>query len=202
MAIKPNKKIDFEYEYVSGDSVLSIWLRLYESSDCGMSIGVLDENGEIAISFPVNMFAEITDFLISQGVIENRRTISSSLPVQKTVVQKSSSLPKPKLVSSRPISKPKVTNNTPVVVDLEQDENEDDLSEYPESIRDQIRQEQDRISEIQKAVDNATPIMALSSTVEQTDIPEEEAENILKERQAALRRAQSSPKKIKKREED
>jgi hypothetical protein len=56
MAIKSNKKIDFEYEYVNGDAVFSIWLRLYESADCGMSIGVLDENGENSITINVFVF--------------------------------------------------------------------------------------------------------------------------------------------------
>lgn len=201
MAIKSNKKIDFEYEYVNGDAVFSIWLRLYESADCGMSIGVLDEHGEIAISFPVGMFAEITDFLISQGVLEGRRTVSASLPVQKTVTQKTSSLPKPRLVSSRPISKPKIVNNQPTVVDLEQD-GEDDLSEYPEEVREQIRQEQARLIEIQNSLDGVTPTMSLSSSVEQTELPEEEAKTILQERQAALKRAQSGAKKIRKRDEE
>lgn len=201
MAIKSNKKIDFEYEYVNGDAVFSIWLRLYESADCGMSIGVLDENGEIAISFPVGMFAEITDFLINQGVLEGRRTVSASLPVQKTVTQKPSSLPKPRLVSSRPISKPKTATNGPTIVDLEQDGG-DDLSEYPEAVREQIRQEQARLNDIQSAIDGATPTMSLSAAAEQTELPEEEAKNILQERQAALKRAQGAAKKIKKRDDD
>ncbi len=200
MAIKSNKKIDFEYEYVNGDAVFSIWLRLYESADCGMSIGVLDENGEIAISFPIGMFAEVTDFLIAQGVLEGRRTVSASLPVQKTVTQKPSSLPKPRLVSSRPISKPKISSG-PTIVDLEQDGG-DDLSEYPEEVREQIRQEQARLNDIQNAIDGATPTMSLSAAAEQTELPEEEAKNILQERQAALKRAQGAAKKIRKRDDE
>jgi len=200
MAIKSNKKIDFEYEYVNGEAVFSIWLRLYESADCGMSIGVLDENGEIAISFPIGMFAEVTDFLIAQGVLEGRRTVSATLPVQKTVTQKPSSLPKPRLVSSRPISKPK-TSNGPTIVDLEQDGG-DDLSEYPEEVREQIRQEQARLNDIQNAIDGATPTMSLSAAAEQTELPEEEAKNILQERQAALKRAQGAAKKIRKRDDE
>jgi len=200
MAIKSNKKIDFEYEYVNGDAVFSIWLRLYESADCGMSIGVLDENGEIAISFPIGMFAEVTDFLIAQGVLEGRRTVSASLPVQKTVTQKPSSLPKPRLVSSRPISKPKISSG-PTIVDLEQDGG-DDLSEYPEEVREQIRQEQARLKDIQSAIDGATPTMSLSAAAEQTELSEEEAKNILQERQAALKRAQGAAKKIRKRDDE
>lgn len=200
MAIKSNKKIDFEYEYVNGDAVFSIWLRLYESADCGMSIGVLDENGEIAISFPIGMFAEVTDFLIAQGVLEGRRTVSASLPVQKTVTQKPSSLPKPRLVSSRPISKPKISSG-PTIVDLEQDGG-DDLSEYPEEVREQIRQEQARLNDIQSAIDGATPTMSLSAAAEQTELSEEEAKNILQERQAALKRAQGAAKKIRKRDDE
>ena len=200
MAIKSNKKIDFEYEYVNGDAVFSIWLRLYESADCGMSIGVLDENGEIAISFPIGMFAEVTDFLIAQGVLEGRRTVSASLPVQKTVTQKPSSLPKPRLVSSRPISKPKISSG-PTIGDLEQDGG-DDLSEYPEEVREQIRQEQARLNDIQSAIDGATPTMSLSAAAEQTELSEEEAKNILQERQAALKRAQGAAKKIRKRDDE
>lgn len=200
MAIKSNKKIDFEYEYVNGDAVFSIWLRLYESADCGMSIGVLDENGEIAISFPIGMFAEVTDFLIAQGVLEGRRTVSASLPVQKTVTQKPSSLPKPRLVSSRPISKSKISSG-PTIVDLEQDGG-DDLSEYPEEVREQIRQEQARLNDIQSAIDGATPTMSLSAAAEQTELSEEEAKNILQERQAALKRAQGAAKKIRKRDDE
>jgi hypothetical protein len=200
MAIKSNKKIDFEYEYVNGDAVFSIWLRLYESADCGMSIGVLDENGEIAISFPVGMFAEITDFLIAQGVLEGKRTVSASLPVQKTVAQKSSSLPRPRLVSSRPIFKPKNITNGPTIVNLEQDDG-DDLSEYPEAVREQIRQEQARLNDIQNAIDGATPAMSLSAAADQTELTEEEARNILQERQIALKKAQDVTKKIKKRDD-
>jgi hypothetical protein len=147
------------------------------------------------------MFAEITEFLIAQGVLEGRRTVSASLPVQKTVSQKPSSLPKPRLVSSRPISKPKTSSSGPTIVDLEQDGG-DDLSEYPEAVREQIRQEQARLHEIQNAIDGATPTVSLSAAAEQTDLPEEEAKNILQERQAALKRAQTSAKKIKKRDDD
>lgn len=200
MAIKSNKKIDFEYEFESGESVFSIWLRLYEAADVGMSIGVLDEEGEIAISFPISMFSEVTDFLVSQGVIETKKSLSSALPVQKTIPSKQGILPKPRIVSSKPSFKSKPIVK-PTVVDLEND-NQDDLSEYPEEVRDRILEEQERLNSIHNAVEGSVPAMSLSSNAEQQDLPEEEAKNILQERQSAMQKAKNSIKKIKRKEDE
>lgn len=200
MAIKSNKKIDFEYEYGSGDSLFSVWLRLYEAPDCGMSIGILDENGDIAISFPVSMFSEITEFLISQGIIEGKAPSQSFLPTQKTVQKKTISLPKPRLVSSSPLYKKAPMR--PTKVDLEQDD-ADEFSDYPEEIREQLIREQERLNNIQSALEGATPTMSLSSPSEQEEeLPEEEAKNMLEERKAALNRSKAVAKKIKRRDDE
>ena len=55
MAIKSNKKIDFEYEHECNGNTYSISLRLFESPEYGPCIGLLDENGDVATSLPVGI---------------------------------------------------------------------------------------------------------------------------------------------------
>jgi peptidoglycan biosynthesis protein MviN/MurJ (putative lipid II flippase) len=53
----------------------------------------------------------------------------------------------------------------------------------------------------QNAIDGATPAMSLSAAADQTELTEEEARNILQERQIALKKAQDVTKKIKRRDD-
>ena len=137
MAIKSNKKIDFEYEHENDGNTYAIPLRLYQDPVYGTAIGLLDDNGEVAVSFPVAMFSEITEFLIEQGVIENKKAIISQpikLPkqVKPTASSKQPSLPKPRLVSSKAnsVTVKSEIKPDPIPLDLEQE----DSDEYSECL--------------------------------------------------------------------
>jgi len=209
MAIKSNKKIDFEYEHENDGDTYSIALRLHNSSEYGASIGVLDDNGEVAINFPVSMFPEITDFLIDQGIIEGKKIaitppvkmpkITKTLPSAKPV-----SLPKPRVISQKqtvnPFNMASSKNGRDVIpVDLE-DTSDDEYSDLPEEIRSQLADENDRIKTIQSAVEGASPAMMLSENATQLDLSEDEVASIMQEREAAAKRAQSSIKKVRKKD--
>lgn len=210
MAIKSNKKIDFEYEHENDGEVYSISLRLHNSSEYGASIGVLDENGDVAINFPVHMFSEITDFLVDQGVLEGKKIITNApvklpRPRPNAISQpKTVTLPKPKIVSSKNTINPlrpqaAVTDSRGrqvIPVDLEQDDG-DDFADLPVEIQQQLHSESARIEDINAAVDGIEPTMTLHSKVSQGDLTDDEIASIMSERQSAMQK-QSEAKKIRK----
>lgn len=211
MAIKSNKKIDFEYEHENDGEIYSISLRLHNSSEYGASIGILDENGDVAINFPVHMFSEVTDFLIDQGVLEGKKLIANA-PVKLPKPNRPSlnnqpktvSLPKPKIVSSKNNVNPLKPQSTisdnrgrdVIPLDLEQDDG-DAYTDLPIEIQQQLRNENARIQDLSSAVDGIEPTMSLHSKVLQADLTDDELQNIMVERQAALQK-QSETKKIRK----
>lgn len=195
MAIKSNKKIDFEYEHESNDQKYVISLRLHESAEYGPSIGLLDENGEVAANFPVAMFPEITEFLVTQGVIEGRKSSPQlpRLPLAKpapSVGSSKPSLPKPRVVSSKPSVNPlrptTVAGHEVVPVDIEGEGDE--------------TAEEATLRQIREAMDGSNPAMSLSVDAEQSPtLSEEENNAIMAERTAAAAKAKSAPsRKIKK----
>jgi hypothetical protein len=210
MAIKSNKKIDFEYEHENDGDTYAIALRLHNSTEYGASIGVLDENGEVAINFPVSMFPEITDFLVDQGIIEGKKSITTP-PVKMPKINKPVAttkpvtLPKPRLTSQRQTVNPLMTSASKgrevISVNLE-DDTGDEYADLPEEIREKLARESDRIQNIQSAVEGSSPAMSLSESATQLELSEEEAANILQEREAAAKRAQNSIKKIRKKSND
>ena len=204
MAIKSNKKIDFEYEHENDGNTYAIPLRLYQDAIYGTAIGLLDDNGDVAVAFPVAMFSEITEFLVEQGVVENKK-VPIAQPVKLPKLNKSTtsnkpiSLPKPRLVSNK-IKDAVVKTadaSSPIKVDLEQD-TLDDFSEYPAEIQQQLRQEQERVANLHTAVDGLSPTLSLSENVNQLNLSEEEVESIMQEREAAMKRAKNSERKIRK----
>lgn len=204
MAIKSNKKIDFEYEHENDGNTYAIPLRLYQDAIYGTAIGLLDDNGDVAVAFPVAMFSEISEFLVEQGVIENKK-VPIAQPVKLPKLNKSTtsnkpiSLPKPRLVSNK-IKDAVVKTadaSSPIKVDLEQD-TLDDFSEYPAEIQQQLRQEQERVANLHTAVDGLSPTLSLSENVNQLNLSEEEVESIMQEREAAMKRAKNSERKIRK----
>lgn len=208
MAIKSNKKIDFEYEHENDGDTYSIALRLHNSAEYGASIGVLDENGDVAINFPVAMFPEITDFLIDQGIIEGKK-VSVTPPVKTPKITKPVSaskpvtLPKPRIVSQKQTINPfnMASNNSrnPIPVDLE-DNTEDEFSDLPVEIRNQILSEGDRIKNIQAAIEGAEPAMSLSENATQLELSEDEVASIMQEREMAAKRSQGAIKKVRKKD--
>jgi hypothetical protein len=87
--------------------------------------------------------------------------------------------------------------SSPIKVDLEQD-TLDDFSEYPAEIQQQLRQEQERVANLHTAVDGLSPTLSLSENVNQLNLSEEEVESIMQEREAAMKRAKNSERKIRK----
>lgn len=204
MAIKSNKKIDFEYEHENDGNTYAIPLRLYQDAIYGTAIGLLDDNGDVAVAFPVAMFSEITEFLVEQGVIENKKVpIAQPVKLPKlnksTTSNKAISLPKPRLVSNKIKGAVVETADatSPIKVDLEQD-TLDDFSEYPAEIQQQLRQEQERVANLHTAVDGLSPTLSLSENVNQLNLSEDEVQSIIQEREAAMKRAKNSERKIRK----
>ena len=210
MAIKSNKKIDFEYEHENDGEVYAISLRLHNSVEYGASIGVLDENGDVAINFPVAMFSEITDFLIDQGVIESKRIIANApvklpKPNKPNVASQNKpvTLPKPRLVNNKVVNPLRAFSvnqgnkqSDMISVDLENDDG-NDYSEYPEEIQQQLKSENMRIQNLNSAIDGIEPTLSLHSAATQNDLSEEDIASIMAERQSAVNR-QSETKKIRK----
>ena len=168
-------------------------MRLFESQEYGPCIGLLDENGEVATSLPVAMFPEVTEFLVTQGVIEGRRpSTSPSLP--KPVAKLSApvarpSLPKPRLVQSKQSVNPLKPSREVVIVDLENDTGG--------------TEEEDTIRQIQEAVEGSSPATSLVTKAEQSPvISDEEARLILEERQNAMKKAQTAAKRIRKKSDE
>lgn len=211
MAIKSNKKIDFEYEFASqsGESSYSILLRFYSTEEYGPTIAVLDDDGEPSINFPVSMFSEVSDFLIEQGILENRKNISSpqvsnKLPRSTTSSSNRPLLPKPKLVSSKShfVNPLKVGNKQvdAVEVDLE-DEDDDDLLDAPDDMKESLQKEKDRLEGIQSAIEGTVPVHSLSMNAEQKELTEEEMQRIMEERQNARNKAKPAQKTVRRKEE-
>jgi hypothetical protein len=210
MAIKSNKKIDFEFEHENDGDTYAINLRLHNSSEYGASIGVLDENGDVAINFPVSMFVEVTEFLIDQGVIEGKKTlVAPAMPVKipkinkAPVAAKQTTLPKPRIVSQKtainPFAVTSANHSNSIPVDLEED-NGDDYEELPQEIRKQIANESERLKYIQEAVEGSSPTMSLSDSASQLDLSDDEVANIMQEREMAAKKAQTTVKKIRKKD--
>lgn len=207
MAIKSNKKIDFEYEHENGGDTYSFSLRLHTSAEYGVSIALLDDNGDVAINFPAAMFPEITEFLIEQGVIESKKpavtpTVKLPKPSKPTLSNKQTVLPKPRIVSTRNsnVVQSSAKSRDIIPVDLENDSG-DDYAELPMEIRQKLEQENDRISQLGEALEGATPMMTLSEAANQSDLSDDEIESILQERQNAAKKASSTGvKKIRKRD--
>jgi hypothetical protein len=96
MAIRSNSKsIDFTFDFETPNGAsLSYPLRFHHTEDFGPSLSVLDENKEIAITFPATMFSEVYEFLIEQDIIETKVS-KLSVPQPKS---KPLSVPKPRLL--------------------------------------------------------------------------------------------------------
>jgi hypothetical protein len=94
MAIRSNSKsIDFTFDFETPNGAsLSYPLRFHHTEDFGPSLSVLDENKEIAITFPATMFSEVYEFLIEQDIIETKVS-KLSVPQPKS---KPLSVPKPR----------------------------------------------------------------------------------------------------------
>ena len=206
MAIKSNKKIDFEYEFESNDHPYSITLRFHGSEEYGPTITVLSEEGDPVISFPAGMFSEVSDFLIEQGIIEGKRVLTTTPVPQrltKTTAAQSfrSPLPKPNIAVAKSKVNPLSIGNKQiknvVEVNLEED-NGADFEDAPESLQDLLKQEQERIQGIQDGVEGTVPIQALSNSANQVELTEEETQAILSERQKALLKAKPQEKVIRK----
>jgi len=206
MAIKSNKKIDFEYEFESNDHPYSITLRFHSSEEYGPTITVLSEEGEPAISFPAGMFSEVSDFLVEQGIIEGRRSLPAPaapqrLPKTTAAPVSRTPLPRPNIAVAKPKVNPLKVGNKQiknvVEVDLEEDSGED-FEDAPEDMQDLLKQEQERIQGIQDSIEGAIPMQTLSNTANQVQLTEEEAQSILSERQKALSKAKPQEKVIRK----
>lgn len=207
MAIKSNKKIDFEYEFESPNgSSYSISLRFFHTEEYGATIAVLDEEGEPAINFPVTMFSEVSAFLVEQGILEGSKKLSVpqvpiKLPKTTTIPSKPSlSLPKPKLVSPKISSVTKTTNRDVVEVNLE-DDNGEDLLDVPDDMKDMLLKEKSRLENIQSGIEGQVAVHSLSNSAgEQVSLSEDEMQRLMQERQSSVNRAKasSSHKSIKK----
>jgi len=106
MSIRTNSKsvnFTFDFEDSSGDT-LSFSLRFHHTEEYGPSLAVLDEEDNVLINFPVEMFTEVTDFLTQQGITESKRLPTPQMP-QKILKPTSAprvALPKPRVISSKP----------------------------------------------------------------------------------------------------
>lgn len=173
MAIKSNKKIDFEYEHEHNQNTYSFNLRFYQTEEYGYSVAILDENGDVAFNLPLSMFHEVSEFLADQGFYSGEKTTNVvprvahtpkqkltnyNVPQEKLQTQKIQ-LPKPKIVSTKSNN---VENNlkasSQVNTFKESSKNEmlqnavpvdleneegDELSDLPESVIERIRMEQE-----------------------------------------------------------
>lgn len=207
MAIKSNKKIDFEYEFESNDHPYSITLRFHNSEEYGPTITVLTDEGDPAISFPAGMFSEVSDFLVEQGIIEGRRSLPAPAPPQrlpKTTTAQTplrTPLPRPNIAVAKPKINPLKVGNKQirnvVELDLEEDSGSD-FEDAPEDMQDLLQQEQARIQGIQEGLEGAVPTHSLSNSANQVQLTDEEAQAILSERQKALSKAKPQEKVIRK----
>lgn len=214
MAIKSNRKIDFEYEFESPSGSYSILLRFYHTEEYGPTIGVLGDDGESAINFPVTMFSEVAEYLTDQGILEGKRTLPTpqvpyKLPKTSTAstasTKPSLALPKPKFLSGRPslVNPLKVGGNTVrdvVEVNLE-DDNGEDLLDAPDDMREALRKEKERLDGIHAAVSGSTPAQSLSNSAEQINLSEEEINQMIKERNNAKNKSRVESKSIRRKDE-
>lgn len=206
MAIKSNKKIDFEYEFESNDHPYSITLRFHNSEEYGPTITVLTDEGEPAISFPAGMFSEVSDFLVEQGIIEGRRSLPAPAPQRfpKTTTAQTSlrtPLPRPNIAVAKPKINPLKVGNKQirnvVELDLEEDSGSD-FEDAPENMQDLLQQEQARIQGIQEDLEGTVPTHSLSNLANQVQFTDEETQAILSERQKAISKAKPQEKVIRK----
>jgi hypothetical protein len=199
VAIKSNKKIDFEYECKSSDELISFSLRFYQTPEYGPTIAVLNAEGESAIDFPVNMFKEVCEFLIEQGILEgSKKEESVSLPTipRPNAGKPSMPLPKPKIISNKkPVVQSDSFKRDVIPLDLETDTGEDDL-DIPEDMKEAILAEK---AKMQESIDSATPVHSLSNRpqIEQPAFSEDEIRNMIAEREKASKKA-STEKTIRK----
>lgn len=168
MAIKSNKKIDFEYEYESPSGAFySISLRFYHSEEYGPTIAFLDSEGDSVMDLPAGIFPEVTEYLVSQGIVEGSARKPLALPQMPTKQTRPTilrpALPKPKIISTA-----KVVHKN--------EENEQDLKALAD---------QERLDAIYSAVDGQMPTHSLSSNVEQEQLSEDEIASIMADRATA-----------------
>jgi len=207
MAIKSNKKIDFEYEFESNDNPYSIVLRFHNSEEYGPTITVLSDDGEPAISFPAGMFSEVSDFLIEQGIIEGKRTVVApavpqKLPKATGQLPARSSLPRPTIAVAKPKINPLRIGNkqisNPIELNIDDDDSGVEFEDAPEDMKDLLKQEQERIQDIQENIEGAVPAQTLSNSAKQLQFTEEEAQSIIAERQKALLKTKPAERVIRK----
>jgi len=211
MAIKSNRKIDFEYEFESPSGSYSILLRFHHTEEYGPTIGVLGEDNEPAINFPVTMFSEVSDYLTEQGILEGRKTTPIQqapykLPRTSDVPSKTPfTLPRPKLIAGKPsLVNPLKIGNKSVreVVDLNLDnDNGEDFLDVPSDMMEDIRKEKERLEGIHASVAGLTPTQSLSNSADQVELSEDEVAQMMKERQNASLKAKNSAKSIRRKDE-
>ena len=119
--------------------------------------------------------------------------------VKPTASSKQPSLPKPRLVSSKAnsVTVKSEIKPDPIPLDLEQ-EDSDEYSELPIEIQEQLRQEKERVTNIHNSIDGLSPTLSLSENVDQNNLDDDEINSIMQEREAAMKRAKTSERKIKK----
>lgn len=214
MAIKSNKKVDFEFEYESPTgTAYAISLRFFHTDEYGPTIALLDDEGEPAVSFPVTMFSEVSEFLVEQGILQGKKTLPmpNRLPnitntmTKATETQARKPLPKPRVVNTRPNSQAvvnplKVGNRKSPVEAVEVDLEDDSPAEQPFLPEDLVKKEAKRMEDISNGIEGMIPAQSLSSSADQVELSQEEVQDIMAAREKALRKAQTAGASIRRAE--
>ena len=160
--------IDFAFEHETYEGTITYQMK-FVHTEAGPILQILN-GGYEPIELPAEMFVEVADFLIKQGVMKGNTSKPTAIPGQLPIGNTPLRLPAMRKKASVPVPDIEPVSSISLNEPVEETEQVGDVQVQPEEAADK-------------------PKMALSK---------EEEENILRERAAARAKASKVDKKIKK----